>query len=102
MLKTQICVTRPQCVKKWAAESKRGHTGLEDDPREGRPKNATTPDIIEQVHDTSTHVLHIAAVGNTIYKTKVFHLKLIYEGQSKTFPEMWFSTLMVGHTTTLT
>ena len=51
MLKTQICVTRPQCVKKWAAESKRGHTGLEDDPREGRPKNATTPEIIEQVHD---------------------------------------------------
>jgi histone-lysine N-methyltransferase SETMAR len=26
-------------------------TSLEDDPREGRPKIATTPEIIEQVHD---------------------------------------------------
>jgi len=31
---------------------KRGRTSLEDDPREGRPKSATTPEIIEQVHDT--------------------------------------------------
>ena len=30
---------------------KRGRTSLEDDPREGRPKSATTPEIIEQVHD---------------------------------------------------
>jgi len=38
-------------IKKWAAEFKRGHTSLEDDPREGRPKSATTtPEIIEQVH----------------------------------------------------
>jgi hypothetical protein len=27
-----------------------GRTSLEDDPREGRPKSATTPEIIEQVH----------------------------------------------------
>jgi transposase len=38
-------------IKKWAAEFKRGRTCLEDDPREGRPKSATTPEIIEQVHD---------------------------------------------------
>ena len=38
-------------IKKWAAESKRGRTSLEDDPREGRPKSAATPGIIEQVHD---------------------------------------------------
>jgi transposase len=38
-------------IKKWAAEFKRGHTSLEDDPCEGRPKSATTPEIIEQVHD---------------------------------------------------
>jgi histone-lysine N-methyltransferase SETMAR len=30
-------------IKKWAAEFKRGRTSLEDDPREGRPKSATTP-----------------------------------------------------------
>jgi histone-lysine N-methyltransferase SETMAR len=38
-------------IKKWAAEFKRGHTNLEDDPREGRPKTATSSEIIEQVHD---------------------------------------------------
>ena len=29
-------------IKKWAAEFKRGRTGLEDDPLEGCPKSATT------------------------------------------------------------
>jgi hypothetical protein len=38
-------------IKKWAAEFKCGRTSLEDDPREGRPKSATTPEITEQVHD---------------------------------------------------
>jgi len=38
-------------IKKWAAEFKRGRTSLEDDPREGCPKIATTPEIFEQVHD---------------------------------------------------
>ena len=38
-------------IKKWAAEFKRGCTSLEDDPHEGRPKSATTLEIIEQVHD---------------------------------------------------
>jgi len=38
-------------IKKWAAEFKCGHTSLENVPREGRPESATTPEIIEQVHD---------------------------------------------------
>ena len=38
-------------IKKWAAEFKRGRTNLEDDPREGRPKSATPPEIVKQVHD---------------------------------------------------
>jgi hypothetical protein len=38
-------------IKKWAAEFKLGRTSLKDDPCEGHPKNATTPEIIEQVHD---------------------------------------------------
>jgi len=37
-------------IKKWAAEFKRGCTSLEDDPREGHPKIATTLEISEQVH----------------------------------------------------
>jgi len=42
-------------IMKWAAEFKRGRTSLEDDPREGRPKSATPPEIIEQVHDMVLH-----------------------------------------------
>jgi histone-lysine N-methyltransferase SETMAR len=38
-------------IKKWAAEFKCGRTSLEDDPREGRPKSATPPEIIEQAYD---------------------------------------------------
>ena len=38
-------------IKKWAAEFKHGHTNLEDDPRAGCPKSATTSEIIEQVYD---------------------------------------------------
>jgi histone-lysine N-methyltransferase SETMAR len=45
------CSSSFSTIKKWAAEFKRGRTSLEDDPREGRPKSATTPAIIEQVHD---------------------------------------------------
>jgi len=38
-------------IKKCAAHFKCGRTSLEDDPCEGRPKSATTPQIIEQVHN---------------------------------------------------
>jgi transposase len=38
-------------IKKWAVKFKRGRTSLEYSPREGRLKSATTPEIIEQVHD---------------------------------------------------
>jgi transposase len=44
-------------VKKWAAEFKRGRTSLEVYPREGRPKSATTPEVIEQVRDTRNRCL---------------------------------------------
>jgi len=38
-------------IRKWAAKFKHGRTSLEVDPREGCPKNATSPEIVEQVHD---------------------------------------------------
>ena len=41
-----VCSTSFSTIKKWAAEFKRGRTSLEDDPREGHPKSATTPEII--------------------------------------------------------
>ena len=47
-------------IKKWAAEFKLGRTNLESDPREGRPKSATTPEITEQVHDMVLVILPAA------------------------------------------
>ena len=38
-------------VERWVAEFKRGRTSLEDDPRPGRPKTATTPEIVEKIQD---------------------------------------------------
>jgi hypothetical protein len=38
-------------TNKWAAEFKYGHTSLKDDPREGHPKSATPPEIMEQVRN---------------------------------------------------
>ena len=50
-------------IKKWAAEFKRGRTSLEDDPREGRPKSGTTPEIIEQVHDMVLDAQQMKVLG---------------------------------------
>lgn len=41
--KTMVC--------KWAREFKHGRTSIEDDPRSGCPKSATTLEIIQKVHD---------------------------------------------------
>jgi histone-lysine N-methyltransferase SETMAR len=41
-------------IKKWAAEFKRGRTSLEDDPRGGRPKSATTPEIFWDIRAVQT------------------------------------------------
>jgi transposase len=38
-------------INKWAAKFKPGHTRLEDDPHDGCPVSATTPEINEQVQD---------------------------------------------------
>lgn len=38
-------------VERWVAEFKRGRTSLQDDPREGRPKRASTPEIVAKIQD---------------------------------------------------
>ena len=38
-------------VERWVAEFKRGRTSLKDDPREGRPKSASTPETIAKIQD---------------------------------------------------
>ncbi|XP_015190539.1 PREDICTED: putative uncharacterized protein FLJ37770 [Polistes dominula] len=38
-------------VERWVAEFKRGRTNLEDDLRQGRPKTATKPEIVEKIQD---------------------------------------------------
>lgn len=38
-------------VKKWAAEFKRGRSSIFDDKRSGRPKTATTEEIIKKIHN---------------------------------------------------
>ena len=41
-------------VKNWVAEFKRGRTSLEDEPREGRPKTASTLEKIEKIYEIVT------------------------------------------------
>jgi transposase len=55
-------------IKKWAAEFKHGRTSLENDPREGRPKSATTPEVIKQVHDMvlDDRRIKVREIGETI------------------------------------
>ena len=63
MLKTQICVIRPQCVNKaygraamsranvyrWYARFQDGREGVKDDARSGRPSTARTDENVESV-----------------------------------------------------
>jgi histone-lysine N-methyltransferase SETMAR len=70
-------------VKKWAAEFRRGRSSLEVDPREGRPKSATTPEIIEQVHDITLDDwrMKVREIAETIRISKervgyIFHEEL--------------------------
>jgi transposase len=68
-------------IKKWVAEFKRGRTGLEGNPREGRPKRATTPEIIEQVHDVllDARRMKVRGIAETIGISKERVGYILYE-----------------------
>ena len=38
-------------IQLWVAEFKRGRTSLANDPRQGRPKSASTPKIVAKIQD---------------------------------------------------
>jgi hypothetical protein len=59
-------------IKEWAAVFKRARTSLEDYPREGRPKSATTPEIIEQVPDIvlDDRRIKVREIAETIFISK--------------------------------
>ena len=66
-------------IKKWAAGFKHGRTSLEYDPLEGSPKCATTPEIIEQVHDVlDDWRMKVHEIAETIGITKEQRMCRIY------------------------
>jgi histone-lysine N-methyltransferase SETMAR len=86
-------------IKKWAAEFKLGCTSHEVDPREERPKNATTPEIIEQVHDVvlDDRRMKVHEIAETIGISKervgyIFHEEL----DIKKFCARWVPCLLTA------
>jgi transposase len=61
-------------IQKWAVKFKRGHTSLEDDPREGHPKSARPPEIIEEVHNFCLMKVHEIAESIGISKECVGYI----------------------------
>ena len=45
------CSPTIRTIERWVAEFKRGRTSIEEDPREGRPKSASTPEIMAKILD---------------------------------------------------
>jgi transposase len=87
-------------VKKWATKFKSGHTSLEDDPREGCPKSATPPEIIEQVHSMvlDDRRMKVCEIAETIGISKehvgyILHKEL----DMKKLCARWVPRLLTAH-----
>jgi transposase len=85
-------------IKKWAAEFKCGRTSLEDDPREGRPKSATT-EIIEQVHNMVLGDRHMKVheIADTIGISKEHVGNILHEElDMKKLCTRWVQRLLIA------
>ena len=78
-------------VAKWTSEFKFGRESLDDDPRSGRPKSATTPEFIAKVHkmvmeDRRLKVREIAkAVGMSSEWERYAKQGLVWQGKRSSF-----------------
>jgi histone-lysine N-methyltransferase SETMAR len=86
-------------IKKWAAGFKRDRTNLEGDPREGRPKGAITPEIIEQVHDMilDDRRMEVREIAETIGISKDYVRYILHEElDMKKFCARWVPRLLTA------
>ena len=111
MLKTQICVTRPQCVNKaygsaamsranvyrWYAGIQDGREDVKDDTKGGRPSTARTDENVESVRRLLTAdrraTLQMTADRLNIGKETVRRIVTEDLGKKKDLREICFSCL---------
>jgi len=83
-----------------AAEFKCGRTSLKDDPSEGRPKSATTPEITEQVHDMvlDDRRMKVRVIAETIGISKEHVGYILHEElDMKKLCARWVPRLIIAH-----
>lgn len=91
------CALSHATVKNWVAEFKRGRTSVQDEARSGRPKSATTPEMVSKVHDMvlADRRLKLSEIADTtgISKERVHHI-LSEELNMKKLSARWVPRLL--------